>query len=204
MPIKARKGEDIFYTHILTTLNTIKKITKNKQYYFSFKLAMITVHYYLCNLSSNETSYFQQALYYMAKINNDIEIINHKCSNIFFYILLCTLYLRLFQVSSLFFNFFSKSKAKRTELSMKQSFNTFTNKSNKHCKYNNVNVKKRWKQKCTLLNASSLYIVDIFHLENSRKIKMHNFERNETIHIYTYTYTHAYIYIHRHTYMYIC
>ena len=35
---------------------------------------MITVHYYLYNLSINETSYFQQALYYKAKIKNDIEI----------------------------------------------------------------------------------------------------------------------------------
>ena len=60
--------------------------------------------------------------------------------------------------------FIQNQSANRTELSMNQSLNTFTNKSNKYCKYNNVNAKKRRKQKCTLLNASSLYIVEIFHL----------------------------------------
>ena len=47
---------------------------KNKQYLFPFKLTMITVHFYLCNLSINETSYFQQALYNKAKIKNELEI----------------------------------------------------------------------------------------------------------------------------------
>ena len=47
---------------------------KDKQYYFSLKLTMIAVHYYLYNLSINETSYFQQALYYKAKVKNDVEI----------------------------------------------------------------------------------------------------------------------------------
>ena len=77
------------------------------------------------------------------------------------------MYLRLFKVYFLFF--LQNQGANRTELSENQSFNTFTNKSNKHCKYNNVNVKKGWKQKCTLLNASSLYIIEIFHLKDSRR-----------------------------------
>ena len=34
---------------------------------------MITVHFYSYNLSINETSYFQQALYNNAKIQNEIE-----------------------------------------------------------------------------------------------------------------------------------
>ena len=73
---------------------------KDKQYYFSLKLTMIAVHYYLYNLSIIETSYFQQALYYKAKVKNDVEM-NHRCNNTFLDIL-CTLYLRLFQFSSSF------------------------------------------------------------------------------------------------------
>ena len=44
-------------------------------------------------------------------------------------------------ISSFMFIFlisFPNQSANRTELSINQSFNTFTNKSNKHCKYNNV------------------------------------------------------------------
>ena len=66
--------EDIFYTHILITLITTIFFKKNKQYFFPFKLAMITVHFYLYNLFINEASYFQQALNNKAKIQNDIEI----------------------------------------------------------------------------------------------------------------------------------
>ena len=74
---KNSKGEHIFYTHMLITLNTAILLLfffyfLNKQYLFPFKLTMITVHSYLCNLSINETSYFQQALYNKAKNKNEI------------------------------------------------------------------------------------------------------------------------------------
>ena len=59
---------------------------------------MITVHFYLCNLSINETSYFQQALYNKAKNKNEIEM-NKTNVTIFFliyYYVHCTvLYLEL-------------------------------------------------------------------------------------------------------------
>ena len=74
MPIKTAKWEDIFYTHILITLNTTIFLCIDKQYYFLFMLTMIAVHYYLYNLSINETIYFKQALYYKAILKNDIEM----------------------------------------------------------------------------------------------------------------------------------
>ena len=46
---------------------------------------MTTVHFYLYNLSINETSYFQQALHNKAKIKNEIEI-NKTNVTIFFLI----------------------------------------------------------------------------------------------------------------------
>ena len=46
---------------------------------------MITVHFYLCNLSIIETSYFQQALYNKAKNKNEIEM-NKTTVTIFFLI----------------------------------------------------------------------------------------------------------------------
>ena len=87
---KNSKGEHIFYTHILITLNTTILLLlfffyKNKQYQFPFKLTMITVHFYLYNLSINETSYFQQALYNKAKNKNEIEM-NKTNVTIFFLI----------------------------------------------------------------------------------------------------------------------
>ena len=39
--------------------------------FFPFMLAMVAVHLYLFILSINETGYFQQALYYKAKIKNE-------------------------------------------------------------------------------------------------------------------------------------
>ena len=44
---------------------------------------MITVHFYLYNLSINETSYFQQALYNKTKNKNEIEM-NKTNATIFF------------------------------------------------------------------------------------------------------------------------
>ena len=44
---------------------------------------MISVHLYLCNLLINQTSYFQQALYYKAKIKNEVDI-NKTSVTIFF------------------------------------------------------------------------------------------------------------------------
>ena len=46
---------------------------------------MITVDFSLCNLSINETSYFQQALYNKAKNKNEIEM-NKTNVKIFFFI----------------------------------------------------------------------------------------------------------------------
>ena len=68
-------GTHFLYTHIDNFKYNnfiIIFLSKNKQYLFPFKLTMIRVHFYLYNLSINETSYFQQALYNKAKNKNEI------------------------------------------------------------------------------------------------------------------------------------
>ena len=72
MLIKTARG-DISNTPILITLNTAFFFFKQAIYLF-FMLTTIAVRLYLCNLSINEASYFQQALYNKAKVKDEIKI----------------------------------------------------------------------------------------------------------------------------------
>ena len=65
-------------------------------------LTIITADFYLCNLSINETSYFQQALYNKAKNKNEIEM-NITTVAIFFFVYYyvhCTYYYTCNQTSN--------------------------------------------------------------------------------------------------------
>ena len=69
-------------------------------------------------------------------------------------------------ISRLFFISFPNQSANRTKLSINQLFNTFISTSNKHCKYNNVNVKKGGSRSVHFLMPHLCTFFKIFHLEN--------------------------------------